>query len=49
MGQGRENARGFLLNNPEIKEKLKVAIMEKVGLGKEEHKDAKEAKEGKKE
>jgi recombination protein RecA len=49
MGQGRENARGFLLSNPEIKEKLKVAILEKVGLGKEEHKDAKEAKEGKKE
>ncbi len=49
MGQGRENARGFLLSNPEIKEKLKIAIMEKVGLGKEEHKDAKEAKEGKKE
>jgi len=44
MGQGRENARGFLLNNPEIKEKLKVAILEKVGLGKEEHKDAKEGK-----
>jgi len=44
MGQGRENARGFLLNNPEIKEKLKVAILEKVGLGKEEHKDPKEAK-----
>jgi recombination protein RecA len=44
MGQGRENARGFLLNNPEIKDKLKVAIMEKVGLGKEEHKDAKEGK-----
>jgi recombination protein RecA len=49
MGQGRENARGFLLNNPEIKNKLKVAIMEKVGLGKEEHKDAKEVKEGKSE
>ena len=46
MGQGRENARGFLLNNPDIKEKLKVAIMEKVGLGKEE---PKEPKEGKKE
>ena len=46
MGQGRENARGFLLNNPDIKDKLKVAIMEKVGLGKEE---PKEPKEGKKE
>jgi len=41
MGQGRENARGFLLNNPEIKEKLKVAILEKVGLGKEEPKEGK--------
>jgi hypothetical protein len=33
MGQGRENARAFLQNNPEIREKLKAAIMEKVGLG----------------
>jgi recombination protein RecA len=32
MGQGRENARGFLVNNPDIREKLHVAIMEKVGL-----------------
>ncbi len=47
MGQGRENARGFLLNNPEIKDKLKVAILEKVGLGKEEHKEAKEGKKEK--
>jgi recombination protein RecA len=45
MGQGRENARGFLLNNPEIKEKLKVAILEKVGLGKEEPKEGKKEKE----
>jgi recombination protein RecA len=32
MGQGRENARAFLQTNPEIKERLKHAIMEKVGL-----------------
>ena len=42
MGQGRENARAFLQNNPEIKEKLKAAIMEKVGLGTNGHQEAEE-------
>ncbi len=42
MGQGRENARAFLQNNPEIREKLKAAIMEKVGLGTNGHGEAEE-------
>ena len=39
MGQGRENARAFLQTNPEIKDRLKHAIMEKVGLGPNGHKE----------
>ncbi len=32
MGQGRENARAFLINNPDLREKLKGEIFEKAGL-----------------
>ncbi len=39
MGQGRENARAFLINNPDIKEKLKSSILEKVGLATNGHKE----------
>ncbi len=39
MGQGRENARAFLTNNPDIKLRLKGAILEKVGLATNGHKD----------
>ncbi|MCC6962310.1 MAG: recombinase RecA [candidate division Zixibacteria bacterium] len=39
MGQGRENARAFLINNPDIKEKLKASILEKVGLASNGHKE----------
>jgi len=39
MGQGRENARAFLVNNPDIKEKLKASILEKVGLASNGHKE----------
>ncbi len=39
MGQGRENARAFLINNPDIKEKLKASILEKVGLAGNGHKE----------
>ncbi len=39
MGQGRENARAFLINNPDIKEKLKHSILEKVGLAGNGHKE----------
>jgi hypothetical protein len=48
MGQGRENARAFLTNNPDIAVKLKTAIMEKVGLPTNGHKEMEE-EEGKKE
>jgi recombination protein RecA len=36
LGQGRENARAFLKDNPEIAEKLKSEILSKTGVVKPE-------------
>jgi recombination protein RecA len=36
LGQGRENARGFLKENPDIAEKLKSDILTKTGVVKPE-------------
>lgn len=44
MGQGRENARSFLINNPDLKEKLKHEIFEKAGLSTNGHKKKEEEK-----
>ncbi|MEQ9619747.1 MAG: recombinase RecA [Deltaproteobacteria bacterium] len=46
LGQGRENARAFLKENPEIMDKLKSEILEKTGHSKKER--AEEEKTGEK-
>lgn len=48
MGQGRENARTFLLSNPELRDKLKAQIIEKAGLSRNGHHKAEETAEKKK-
>jgi recombination protein RecA len=46
MGQGRENARSFLVNNPDLRDKLKTEIFEKAGLSSNGHsKEEKPAEE----
>jgi recombination protein RecA len=48
IGQGRENARIFLADNPDVQEELKQKILEKCGLKKaEEGKDEKNPKTNK--
>ena len=39
LGQGRENSRNFLVENPEIRNKIREGILEKSGLIKTESKD----------
>jgi len=41
IGQGRENARIFLADNPDVREEIREKILEKVGLKKEEKKGEK--------
>ncbi len=45
IGQGRENARSFLADNPDVKEEVWQKILNKVGAVQEEDKENKEEKE----
>ncbi len=44
IGQGRENARTFLADNPDIKENIRINILKELGLIKDEGKAKKEEK-----
>src|SRR5690606_40779423 len=33
LGQGKENARGFLRDNPELAEEIEVKVLTKLGIG----------------
>ena len=46
MGQGRENVKGFLAENQDIKEHITDLIMEKIGLKKVKEKPQEEGEEG---
>lgn len=49
IGQGRENARIFLADNPDVREEIREKILEKVGLKKVENKEENAGKKKKEE
>ena len=46
LGQGKENARNFLKNNPEIAEEIEQRILSKLGIGDRPDASAREVPEG---